>query len=84
MEHQDIINELADSADELFSGRSREEAREAILEHLRENHPQFAPAERRQILDAVTRILDSEDFFTSTPGGDPTDSGDDDSSAEEE
>jgi hypothetical protein len=78
MNHQPLINQLADEADELLNGaRSRGEARELLLDRLRQARPALPDAARQQAADAVLRILDAEDFFNATPGDDPSDPDDD-------
>ncbi|MDR1789567.1 MAG: hypothetical protein LBR12_04385 [Opitutaceae bacterium] len=73
-----LVSSLADAADELLAGLTRAEARETLLDHLRENHAALPAAERKRVADAVLLLLDREDFFNAVPGGDPDDNGSDD------
>ena len=59
-----IINAAADDADEFLAGtRSMTEARPAIRDYLKENHPNLSPMEAQQVTAGLLAILEEEGFF---------------------
>ncbi|BET68354.1 hypothetical protein ASA1KI_32720 [Opitutales bacterium ASA1] len=64
MTPESIVNEVADSADDLLGdARSMTEARAAIREYLAANHPGLDKLQNEQVVAGVLAILDEEGFF---------------------
>ncbi len=81
MNPQLLIEEIANRADDFLRGVTNpSEAHNAIVELLASEHPALTDETRRQIADAVMRILHNEDFFamTAATGGCPDDDDTDD------
>jgi hypothetical protein len=65
MNPQLLVEEIANRADDFLRGVTNpSEAHNAIVELLAIEHPALADEARRQIADAVKKILRNEDFFT--------------------
>ncbi|OAM87225.1 hypothetical protein OH491_00595 [Termitidicoccus mucosus] len=83
MNPQLLVEEVANRADDFLRGVTNpSEAHNAIVELLAIEHPSLAAEARRQIADAVMKILRNEDFFTmaaASAGGWPDDDADDES-----
>lgn len=78
----DIINDIADQADDFLEGVSkRPEARAAISEQLTIKYPKLTGLERTKVTDGVLAILDEEGFFEL---GSSSDSSEDDAESETE
>jgi hypothetical protein len=59
-----IINEIAREADDFLAGATdRKQGRAGIEEFLTLEHPELNPATRKQIIDGVMAVLETEDFF---------------------
>jgi transcription termination factor NusB len=68
---QEIINALADEADELLDGVStKQDARPVIREYLEKNHPELDKTERAIVLAGLFEILEEEEFFEAPTGTD--------------
>lgn len=71
MEIQEIINALADEADEILDGVStKKEARTILRDYLDGNHPELDQTERGQVLAELFEILEGEEFFEASTGTD--------------
>ncbi|MBE2216067.1 MAG: hypothetical protein IAE82_19495 [Opitutaceae bacterium] len=69
MSVQDIIHAAADDADDYLAGiSSMTEARPAIREYLKSNHPALAPADEARVIAGVLAILEEEGFFEAAAG----------------
>ena len=78
-QYNSIISELADIADELFSGLIRpDDVRERYEEYLQERYPELKSTDRKQIIEETITVLTEEDFFNATPGEILTDDDSDD------
>ncbi|MFT3870911.1 MAG: hypothetical protein QM715_20855 [Nibricoccus sp.] len=81
----DIINDIADQADDFLDGvTKRTDARAAISEQLTIKYPKLAGPERTKVTDGVLALLDEEGFFELGSGsGSDSDNEGGDSSEEE-
>ena len=60
----DIIDDIADQADDFLDGvTKRAEARAAISEQLTIKYPKLAGPERAKVIEGVLSVLDEEGFF---------------------
>jgi len=60
----DIINDIADQADDFLDGvTKRDEARAAISEQITISYPKLNGAERTKVTEGVLAILNEEGFF---------------------
>ncbi len=67
-----LIDEIANQADEFLDGvAGRKQGRAGIEEFITMEHPGLDPAVRKQIVDGVMAVLESEDFFGTEFVGDP-------------
>lgn len=67
-----LIDEIASEADEFLAGvTDRKQGRAGIEEFITMEHPDLAPADRKQVVDGVMAVLESEDFFGVEFVGDP-------------
>ena len=70
MDLKSIVNEVCDQADDFLAGVSRrDEAKAGIAELLTMHHMSLPPAYKKAVIDQVMRILEEEDFFQSSAGG---------------
>ena len=66
---QDLINRIADNADDfLVEASNRIQARAAIEELLSADHPGLSPADRTKVIAGVIAILEKEGFFEGSKG----------------
>jgi hypothetical protein len=66
---QEIIDKIADEADDfLAEASSRAQARAGIEELLTADYPRLAAADRAKVVAGVIAILDKEGFFEGAPG----------------
>ena len=64
MDLRAIITDLAERADEFLADASdRRQGRAGIEEQLTLEYPRLDAASRREVVDGVMGILESEDFF---------------------
>jgi len=69
MNVQEIINTAADDADDFLAGvSSMTEARPAIRDYLKANHPTIAPADEARVIAGLLAILEEEGFFEAAAG----------------
>jgi hypothetical protein len=79
-----IIDSAADEADTILDGvRTPAEAKPILREWLADNHQKLSAAEQNQVIDEVLALLDEEDFFSATAGGEADDGGEDAGEADE-
>ena len=77
-----LIDEIANQADEFLDGvTDRKQGRAGIEEYITMEYPELNPADRKQVVDGVMAVLESEDFFGVEFVGDPF--ADEDKPAEE-
>jgi hypothetical protein len=85
MNLHDIINSVADEADELLGGcSSPEEARVELQDHMKAHYPKLSAAESKAAITGVLAILTKEGFFEGAPGNDGFGADDADDGFEEE
>lgn len=71
MSVQEIINTAADDADDFLAGiSSMKEARPAIREYLKANHPGLLPPDEAQVITGLLAVLEEEGFFAIASGDD--------------
>jgi hypothetical protein len=76
MEIRDIVNQVADQADEFLADvTKRDEARAGIAEWITIHHPKLAPAARKQAIAETMRVLEREGFFDAVAGSGSDDEG---------
>jgi hypothetical protein len=64
MDLEAIISTAADQADEFLAGvTSMTEARPAIRDYLKENHPKLGPLDVQRVTAGLLAILEEEGFF---------------------
>ena len=64
MNPDELIDRIADRADELLAGASnRAQARAGVEEQVTLEQPGLPPAERHRVVEGVMAILDREGFF---------------------
>ncbi len=71
MNIQEIINTVADDADDFLSGvSSMTEARPAIREYLKSSYPKLSTEEGVRVVAGILAILGEEGFFEGSGKGD--------------
>ena len=66
-----IADEIASQADDFLAGAaSREEARAGVAELLQADYPSLPAPDHAIVIREVMDILEAEDFFVGSPGGD--------------
>jgi hypothetical protein len=79
MDLRDIIDEIANQADDfLANAADRREARAAVAELIASTYPDLSERARHVALDGVMHILEEEAFFGAAGGLDAPDDGEDD------
>lgn len=74
MNVQEIIHATADDADAFLAGvSSMTEARPAIRDYLKSNHPALAQVDEARVIAGVLAILDEEGFFEGAGSGETMD-----------